>query len=137
LPSERQPIQGGQLLLEISNAIVRVYRDCAGKGPSSCKAYWAGRDSLLVMMRGGFSVAEQMLYEGGHGNVVRESWHKLQDLLEGRLTAMVAELSGREVIAFMSSTHQGPDLMAQVFVLAPGDREGSRADEADKPHQGR
>ena len=51
--------------------------------------------------------------------MVPEPWHKVQDLLEGRLTAMFAELTGREVIAFMSSAHQGPDLMAQVFVLTP------------------
>jgi len=59
--------------------------------------------------------------------VVREPWHKVQALLEGRLTGMVAKLTGREVNAFMSSAHQAPDLMARVFVLAPGDRGGSRS----------
>ncbi len=94
-----------------------MYRDFAGKGPSSCKAYWAGNDILMVMMRGGFSAAEQLLFERGHGDLVRESWHKLQDTLEGQITATIAELTGREVIAFMSATHQGPDMMAQLFVL--------------------
>lgn len=98
---------------------MRLYRDFAGKGPSSCKAYWAGNDILMVMMRGGFSSAEQLLFEAGHGDVVRESWHKLQDTLERQITDTIAELTGREVIAFMSATHQAPDLMAQLFVLAP------------------
>ena len=69
------------------------------------------------MMRGGFSAAEQLLYEAGHGDVVRESWHKLQDTLEKQITGTIAELTGREVSAFMSATHQDPDLMAQLFVL--------------------
>ncbi len=98
---------------------MRVYRDSAGKGPSSCKTYWSGHDVLTVMMSGGFSAAEQLLFQAGHGHVVRESWHKLQDTLEEQITATIAELTGREVIAFMSATHQAPDLMAQLFVLAP------------------
>ena len=110
---------------------MRLYRDFAGKGPSSCKAYWAGDDTLMVMMRGGFSTAEQLLFEAGHGDVVRESWHKLQDTLEGKITGTIAELTGREVIAFMSATHQGPDLMAQLFVLAPDTGEDSRVSAED------
>ena len=111
---------------------MRVYRDFAGKGPSSCKAYWAGNDILMVMMRGGFSAAEQRLFERGHGDLVRESWHKLQDTLEGQITATIAELTGREVIAFMSATHQGPDLMAQLFVLETQAEDHAQLSEVDR-----
>ena len=113
--------------MAVSNAIVRTYRDFAGKGPSSCKAYWAGQDVLLVMMQGGFSAAERLLYESGHGDVVRESWHRLQDTLEEQITSTIGELTGRKVTAFMSATHQDPDLMAQLFVLEPDGGEDPRA----------
>lgn len=78
-----------------------------------------GEDTLLVMMRDGFTAAEGLLYEGGHGDVVRDSWHKLQDTLEEPLSGRIAALTRREVVAFMSATHQEPDLMAQLFVLRP------------------
>lgn len=64
----------------------------------------------MVMMRGGFSPAEQLLFEGGHGDVVRESWHKLQDTLEEQISDTITGLTGRDVTAFMSATHQAPDL---------------------------
>lgn len=111
---------GGHLLQEISNGITRLYRDSAGKGPGTCKAYWAADDLLLVMLSGGFTQAEQLLYQAGHREVVRESWHKLQDVLEEPMKALIAELTGREVVASLNSTHQEPDLMAQIFVLRPG-----------------
>lgn len=83
------------------------------------------------MMRGGFTAAEQLLYEGGHGDVVRESWHRPQDTLEGRMSATITALTGREVIAFMSATHQDPDLMAQLFVLEPRAGDDARLPETE------
>ena len=121
---------GGHLLQEISNGITRLYRDRAGKGPGTCKAYWAADDLLLVMLSGGFTQAEQLLHRSGHGDVVQESWRRLQDLLAEPMQRVVAELTGREVVASLSSTHQEPDLMAQIFVLLPdgGRAEPGRAD---------
>ncbi len=107
--------------MEISNVIVRLYRDYAGKGPSSCKAYWADEDILLVVMRGGFTVAEQRLHEGGHGDVVQQAWHKLQDTLKVLMTGAIMELTGGGVVAFMTTIHQKPDFMAQLFILTPED----------------
>jgi uncharacterized protein YbcI len=60
-----------------------------------------------------------MLFEGGHGQSVRESRMKLQDTLEARMSAMIEELTGRKVVAFMNASHQDPDLSAELFVLEP------------------
>ena len=38
-----------------------------------------------------------------------------------RFKAVVSEILGREVVAFMSGTHQDPDLLCEVFVLASDD----------------
>ena len=118
---EQEQLQGGRLLVAVADGVVRLLRDFAGKGPTSCKAHWAGPDILVVMLRGGFSVAEQTLFEGGHGQAVRESRMKLQDTLEARMSAMIEELTGRKVVAFMNASHQDPDLTAELFVLEPQD----------------
>jgi uncharacterized protein YbcI len=118
---EQEQLQGGRLLVAVSDGVVRLLRDFAGKGPTTCKAYWAGPDILVVMLRGGYTTAEQTLFEGGHGQAVRESRMKLQDTLGARMSAMIEELTGRKVIAFMSASHQDPDLAAELFVLEPQD----------------
>ena len=48
------------------------------------------------------------------------------------MSATIAALTGREVIAFMSATHQDPDLMAQLFVLEPRAGDDGRVAEAEK-----
>jgi uncharacterized protein YbcI len=122
---DHEQLEGGRLLVAVSDGVVRLQRDFSGKGPTTCKAHWAGSDILVVMLRGGFTAAEQTLFEGGHGQSVRESRLKLQDTLEARMTEMIEELTGRRVVAVMSASHQDPDLSAALFVLEPEDSAGA------------
>lgn len=118
--AEQTPrLAGGQLLVAISDAMVRVFRDFLGKGPDRCKTYWAGSDMLVILLGGGYTVAEQTLYDAGRGDAVQDSRHALQKALEDKSRAMVERLTGRQVVAFMSASHQSPDLSAEIFVLAP------------------
>lgn len=119
MSDETGQLQGGRLLVEVSNRVVSLFRDFSGKGPSACKTYWAGPDMVVVLLRGGFTIAEQTLYEGGHQRSVRDSRHALQDTLEGRMTGIIEELAGRRVVAFMSASHQDPDLQVELFLLEP------------------
>ena len=118
---ETQKLVGGQLLVAVSDAMVALFRDFLGKGPERCKTYWAGSDLLVVLLGGGYAVAERTLYDAGEGNAVQASRHALQMTLEARSTALVEELTGREVVAFMSASHQDPDLSAELFLLAPNE----------------
>ncbi len=116
--------------MAVCDAMVSIFRDFAGKGPSRCKAHWAGDDTLVVMLDGGYTVAEQTLLEAGHGPQVMASRHAFQNALEARMSETIEELTGRKVLAFMSASHQGPDLSAELFVLEPehrGDAEPANA----------
>ena len=99
--------------------MVTLFRDFLGKGPERCKSYWAGADLLVIVLDGGYTVAEQTLYDAGQGQAVQDSRHMLQRTLASRMKTVVEELSGRTVIAFMSASHQDPDLSAELFVLQP------------------
>ena len=119
-PPER--LEGGRLLVAISNAMITLFRDFSGKGPQSCNTHWAGEDLLIILLEGGYTVAEQTLYDAGHGRAVRDSRQHLQDTLEARMTSLVEQLTGRRVVAFMSTSHQSPDLTAELFMLEPRTR---------------
>jgi hypothetical protein len=44
-----------------------------------------------------------------------------QDLMRERFEGVIEEATGRRVIGFMSGNQQDPDLMCEVFILAPDD----------------
>lgn len=110
----------------ISNEIVGLLRSHSGKGPTKCKTYFDD-DLVLVLLRGGFTAADQTMFEAGKWLDVREAKQAFQDSIQVLLTEIVERLTGRSVLAFMSASHQQPDLMIQAFLLdapvtfGPGD----------------
>ena len=50
-----------------------------------------------------------------------------------RFEAVIAEATGRRVIGFMSGNQQSPDIMCEVFILAPTDL----VDDHEIPETGR
>ncbi|MBA2765309.1 MAG: DUF2294 family protein [Thermoleophilaceae bacterium] len=117
-------LDGGRMLVALSREIVGIFRDSVGKGPDQCRTYWAGKDMVVVLLSGGYTAAEQTLFEAGRGSTVQESRHAIQQALGARMRSAVESVAGRQVIAFMSASHQAPDLSAELFVFAPqsGDR---------------
>lgn len=120
----------GELLIAVSKRVVREFRASTGKGPSMCKSYWAGEDLLVVLLFGGFTIAEQTLFDAGHQQAVRDSQEALHDAMEDRLRRIVESLTGRGVNGFMSATRQCPDIRAELFLLDPLELDGPLLDEA-------
>jgi uncharacterized protein YbcI len=116
LASHERPT-GGELLAAISRRIVRLFARHAGKGPTKCKTHWAGPDTLVVMLGGGFTQAERTLFERGRGDEVISYRAAIQDALQEKMRSEIEALTDRKVIAFMSASHQNPDLMAEIFIL--------------------
>lgn len=46
-------MEGAELLVAVSAAMVTLFRDFLGKGPKRCKSYWAGPDLLVILLGGG------------------------------------------------------------------------------------
>ena len=76
---------------------------------------------MVCVLRGGFSRVEQTLLEGGRGPAVIHQRMEFQDLMRERFEAVIAHATGRRVIGFMSGNQQHPDIMCEVFILAPTD----------------
>jgi uncharacterized protein YbcI len=112
-------LEGGELLASISRRTVQVLARHAGKGPTKCKSHWAGPDMLVVVLGGGYTEAEETLYERGRAEDVRAYRAAIQDALSEDVASEVETLTERSVVAFMSASHQDPDLQVEIFVLEP------------------
>jgi uncharacterized protein YbcI len=110
------PQGGGELAATISRTVVQLLKEHGDRGPTKCRTY-IDDDLIIVLMRGGYSRMENTLFEDGKWLDVRSSRHAFQDTMEGRFTETIERLTGREVAAFMSASHQHPDLQIEAFVL--------------------
>jgi uncharacterized protein YbcI len=110
----------GDVLTAISDGMVALLKEFYGRGPTRAKSYYED-DLVVCLLRGGFSRVEQTLLEGGRGQTVIQQRMEFQDLMRRRFEAVIEDATGRRVIGFMSGNQQRPDMMCEVFVLAPTD----------------
>jgi len=65
--------------------------------------------------------AEHSLINDGKGQQVVDMRRSFQQTMRKDFCDAVTDLTGREVIAFMSDSNLEPDYSVEVFVLAPDD----------------
>jgi uncharacterized protein YbcI len=75
-------------------------------------------DLIVVVMRGsGFTPLEQTIVDSGQPDRVVDMRHDFQRMMTKRFTETIEELTGRNVIAFLSQAHIDPDLTLEVFFI--------------------
>lgn len=104
----------------ISDGIVTLLKEFYGVGPNRAKTY-IHDDLVICLLRGGFTRVERTLLEGGRAAAVIEQRMAFQEVMRPRFTAVIEEATGRQVVGFMSGNQQAPDMICEVFVLAPTD----------------
>jgi uncharacterized protein YbcI len=119
-PRTGRPETHGDVLTAISDGLVGLLKEFYGRGPTRAKSYLED-DLVVCVLRGGFTRVEQTLLDGGRGAAVIEQRIQFQDLMRDRFAEVVEAATGRRVIGFMSGNQQAPDIMCEVFILAPSD----------------
>jgi uncharacterized protein YbcI len=110
----------GDVLTAVSEGMVALLKEYYGLGPTQAKTYY--QDDLVVcLLRGGFTRVEQTLLDGGRGHAVIQQRMEFQEVMRERFEAVIEHATGRRVIGFMSGNQQAPDMICEVFVLAPSD----------------
>ena len=113
----RERAQGaGPLRQDISNAIVTLFKQRFGRGPVTCRTYLEA-DLVVLVMSGGYTPGEQTMFEAGKWHDVRQARMAWQDSMETKFIETIERLTHRNVKAFMSANHQGPDVTVELFVL--------------------
>ena len=115
-----KPSSHGDVLTAISDGMVALLKEFYGRGPTQAKTYYED-DLVVCVLRGGFSRVEQTLIDGGRSAAVIQQRMEFQELMRERFVGVIEDATGRHAIGFMSGNQQDPDIMCEVFVLAPSD----------------
>jgi uncharacterized protein YbcI len=127
-----ESLGGGELLAAISTSIVGILRDHYGRGPMKAKTYVLD-DIIVVVMRGsGFTALEQTIMDSGEPDRVVAMREDFQRVMASRYKQTIHDLTGREVVAFLSQAHVEPDITMEIFFV-DGPLEGFGALEVIHP----
>jgi uncharacterized protein YbcI len=119
------PPPRGELLTNISNALVRLHKEYYGKGPTKTKTFVVD-DTVVCILRGGFTAVERTLVSSGRDDAVKVIRHAFQEAMGSRFTQVIEDALERKVIAYLSQVHTGPEVSVEVFLLEPdGDGEAT------------
>jgi uncharacterized protein YbcI len=110
------PRTPGEVQRNISRRIVVLHKEFYGKGPTKAKTYYVD-DVVLLLMRGGFSKVEETLLAAGRGEAVIRQRMEFQEVMLDRFREVIEGETGRTVVAFMSGSHQDPDVTSELFIL--------------------
>jgi uncharacterized protein YbcI len=117
IPGNAGRLAGGHLLAAISTSIVSILREHYGRGPMKAKTYVLD-DIVVVVMRGsGFTPLEQTIMDSGDPDRVIAMREDFQRVMAERYRAVIHELTGRQVVAFLSQAHVEPDITMEIFFV--------------------
>jgi uncharacterized protein YbcI len=111
------PLVGEELLAAVTDSMVALHQRYHHRPPGSAKAQMLADDLIAVVMGEVYTDVEKTLIELQHGPVVKATRSAFQTAMRKRFIDEVERLSGREVVAFLSDSHVGPDMEVELFVL--------------------
>jgi uncharacterized protein YbcI len=115
-PVEYAPLKGGELNAAVTSALVGIQTEYLGRGPKRASTFYH-RNVLVTLMHEGITAPEKVLLQANQGQMLGNMRHAFQDAMEGDMCTAVERLTGRNVLAFISGSHNDPDIAAEVFIL--------------------
>jgi uncharacterized protein YbcI len=113
------PLAGNELLDAVTDVMVGLHERYHHRVPVSAKSLLLGDEVLVCVLGGVYSDVEKTLIELQRSTMVQEVRSAFQTAMQDKFIAAVERLSGREVIAFISNQHVGPDIEIELFMLRP------------------
>ncbi len=107
------------VLLDVSNEMVRLYKEQFGRGPTRVRSDWAGSDALLCTLQDSMTPAERNLVAMGEHQRLRDTRMFFQYSSVDEFVGIVERLTGRKVRAFISGIDTEADVSAELFYFEP------------------
>ena len=105
--------------LELSNEMVRLYKELFGRGPARARTHFAGPDTIICSLERTLTPAEQSMVAMGEHQRLRETRMFFQHARERDFRETVERITGRGVVAFVSGIDTTADMSCEVFYLEP------------------
>jgi uncharacterized protein YbcI len=119
LPERTASDQLGMQTAELSNAMVRIYKEQFGRGPTKAHSLYAGPDLVICTLEHSLTPAEHRMVQLDEHQRVRDIRTFFQHASEPEFIEAVEQITGRRVRAFVSGTDTEHDVSAEVFYLHP------------------
>ena len=113
---ERDGASSGNLRTAISNELVGLLREHAGRGPTRARTY-ISEDMITCVLEDGLTPVERTLADDGQTSTIEHVRGKLQEALRDEMIECVEAISGRRVRAFLSANLVEPDIAVETFLL--------------------
>ena len=109
----------GLMMVELSNAMVRIYKDVYGRGPTKARTSYAGPDLIVSSLEDSLTPIERTMAEAGEYERLRDLRIHFQYIRRDNFVGPVEEITGRKVRAFVSGMDTEPDVASELFYLEP------------------
>ena len=106
----------GEKSAEISNAIVAIFSECYGRGPTRAKTFIVD-NYVFTVLEDLLTTVEETLVASNRKELVREVRITFQTEMADRFTGAVEEITGRKVVTYQSQIAFDPPMGFEVFVL--------------------
>jgi len=107
---------------DLSQAMVRIYREQFGRGPETVSTRFSGPDVIVSLLGNSLTPVERSMLKMGEEQRLRDVRSTFQHATESIFRAEVERITGRRVIGFMSDIDVHNDLSCEVFTLEPAER---------------
>jgi uncharacterized protein YbcI len=134
---EQQPTAGEartSALMEISNAMVQLYKQQFGRGPTSARTHWCSPDVVMCILEDTLTPAERNLAKMGEHQRLRDTRMFFQYATVREFCEPVEQITGRTVRSFHSSIDTKINGMSvETFIFYPEGHEGPSRTELEQP----
>jgi uncharacterized protein YbcI len=110
--------QLGESLAEVSNAVVQIFSEYYGRGPTKAKSYLFD-NYVVTVLEDILTTVERTLVEKGEEDLVRRVRLTFQAAVADRFMHAVETALGRKVLAYHSQVTFNPAMGFEFFVLEP------------------
>jgi uncharacterized protein YbcI len=119
MPAAEPLLRGNELLVAVTEAMVAFDQRYHHRKPVTAKTLMLGDDLIACVLGGIYTDVEKTMIEIQRSTIVQNTRDEFQHAMQNRFIKAVESLSGRDVLAFISNHHVGPDIEIELFLLTP------------------
>ena len=133
MPAPNASPSSEQLLADVTQAMVAFHQRYHHRKPVTAKTLMLGDDLLACVLGGVYTDVEKTMIEIQRKTIVQQTRNEFQNAMQDKFINAVQRLTGRNVLAFISNHHIGPDIEIELFLLTPDGTSDNRTAVAAEP----